>query len=243
MTLSSKTKRAVLITGGAKRIGQAIALYLSQEGFDIALHYHKSKAKAEISKRQIKKKGGRCQLFCCDLQKEKEVLKLVNNAKNTFPQLNLLINNASVFNKSTIKSDSSKNFDQEFNINLKAPFLLTQQFAKTIKKGAIINLLDTHITANTTQHTIYLLTKKGLADLTKLSATELAPQIRVNAVAPGLIIPPENKSYNHLDRLAKNIPLKRKGNISNITQSVKFLIENDFLTGQVIYCDGGEHLL
>ena len=125
----------------------------------------------------------------------------------------------------------------------KAPFILSSEFYRICKKGQIINFLDTNIVKNKTSHVAYLLTKKNLADLTKLAAIEFAPDIRVNGIAPGLILPPKKETTEYLDRMAKNIPLKRRGGESYITRSIKFLLENDFLTGQFLFNDGGEHLV
>lgn len=119
---------------------------------------------------------------------------------------------------------------------------MTQEFAKVCKKGHVINMIDTNIVKNKTQHLTYLLSKKALLELTKLSAIELAPRIRVNGIAPGLILAPTGKGEGHLLARAKNVPLKKQGSPENIVQSVQFLIENTYLTGQIIFNDGGEHL-
>ena len=159
-----------------------------------------------------------------------------------FSGLNLLVNSASIFEKSKFAVKDLKLFNSHFAINLKAPFILSCEFFRFCKKGQIINLLDTKIVKNKTSHVAYLLTKKSLADMTKLAAVEFAPDIRVNGIAPGLILPAKGDAVESLERMARNIPLKRKGDLSGITQSIKFLIENDYLTGQIIFNDGGEHL-
>lgn len=141
-----------------------------------------------------------------------------------------------------MKDGDLKDFDQEVAVNLRAPFILSSQFACHIREGAIINILDTNVSKNKTAHVSYLLTKKSLSELTRIAALELAPQIRVNAVAPGLILPPNSKGKDYLDRLAKNIPLKRKGEPADIAKAVHFLLENTYITGQTIFVDGGEHL-
>ena len=128
-------------------------------------------------------------------------------------------------------------------VHVKAPYILTQEFARLCKAGSIINILDTHITENRTAHFDYLLSKKTLAAFTQQAAVSLAPKIRVNAIAPGLILPPVAEKADYLNRLAKKIPLKRKGNIENITHAVQFLAKNNYITGQVLFIDGGEHLI
>ena len=157
--------------------------------------------------------------------------------------MSVLVNNASIFETSTVAGFSGSSFDRHMNINLKAPMILTREFAAACRRGHVINILDTHITSNKTDHATYLLSKKGLAELTKMAAVEFSPRVRVNAVAPGLILPPAGKSTKHLERLAKDVPLKRKGSLGNITRTVEFLINNDYVNGQIIFNDGGEHLL
>lgn len=235
-------KRAALVTGGAKRIGQAICLKLADLGFDIALHYNQSQNEALETAQYIRKKGRVCELFSCDLANQQETSLLIKAVYKTFPSLNLLVNNASVFEPSTLKKASLEAFNRELNINLKAPLVLTRDFANICGQGQIINLLDTNIAQNQTSHFIYLLTKKNLHELTKMSAVELAPQIRVNAIAPGFILPPAGKGKEGFKKLEKNIPLKRQGNVLHITQALEFLIKNNYLSGEVIFVDGGKSL-
>ena len=243
--MPSKTTNSngtVLITGGSKRIGRTIALHLAHYGYSIALHYHHSQKDAEALARIIQTLQVRCDIFEADLENAKNVSSLIQQVRKKFPDLQSLINNASIFEKSTLRTGDIKDFDQEFAINLRAPFILCSQFASLIKEGSIINILDTNVTKDKTGHFSYLLAKKSLADLTRLAALELAPEIRVNAIAPGLILPPESQGKEYLDRLAKNIPLKRKGEPTDIAKAVQFLLENTYITGQTIFVDGGEHL-
>ena len=231
-----------LITGAARRIGQAIALEVASLGYNVALHYHHSKEPAEAIAAEIRQKGVECGLFSCDLSDEDQTAQLIAKVFKKFPGLNLLVNSASIFERSKFSLQDLKLFNDHFAVNLKAPFILSSEFFRLCKKGQIINLLDTNIVKNKTSHVAYLLTKKSLSDLTKLAAVEFAPHIRVNGIAPGLILPAKGDTAESLDRMAQNIPLKRKGALGYITQSVRFLIENDYLTGQFIFNDGGEHL-
>ncbi len=232
-----------MITGGAKRIGQAISLMLSSLGYRIALHYHHSQDTALQTAAHIRKEKGVCELFACDLANEKETLNLIKDVHQKSPDLNVLINNASLFAPSGFLSSDLKLFNAHFAVNLRAPFILCSAFKAICKKGQIINILDTNIVKNKTSHIAYLLTKKSLADMTKLAAVAFAPEIRVNGIAPGLILSPKNETDAYLDRRAREIPLQRKGDVSYIAWSVKFLLENDYLTGQFIFNDGGEHLV
>ncbi len=236
-------KGTALVTGAAKRIGKAIASFLAAEGYQIAAHYNHSEKDAQAVVKDIRKKGVACELFQCDLGSQEDTALLVQRVHAKFPDLNLLINSASIFEKSKFKIRDLDLFNDHFAINLKAPFILSSEFRKFCKRGQIINLLDTDIVKNQTTHIAYLLTKKSLADMTKLAAIEFAPHIRVNGIAPGLILPPAGKPTAYLDQRAKRIPLQRKGDVHYITQSVKFLLDHDFLTGQIIFNDGGEHLV
>lgn len=236
-------RNAALITGGAKRIGKEIALLLSALGYDIALHYNHSANEARQSAKQIQSNGVCCEIFKCDLKNEKSVSSLIPAVKKKFPDFNLLINSASIFEKSSLYNETNSIFDTHLAINLKAPYILSREFARICKKGQIINFLDTNISKNKTAYNAYLLSKKSLAEFTKLAAVEFAPNIRVNAIAPGLILPPKRKNTDYLERLARHIPLKRRGHPNQIALTVQFLIENDFVTGQTIFVDGGEHLL
>lgn len=234
--------KTVLITGSAKRLGKNIALTLAKNGFNIALHYNKSKYHAEILKKEISSLNVKCDIFQADLSNENKVIKLIDNVIKKFNDLVILINNASVFKKSKFLETDIKLFNNTFNLNFKAPFILSQKFAQKIKNGQIINIIDTKISKNNFNYFAYTLSKKLLADFTKMSARELGPNIRVNAVCPGLILPPEDKKDDYLSELSKKIPLKRKGDTEDISNAVLFLISNEYITGQLLFIDGGEHL-
>ena len=234
--------KAALITGGAKRIGRAIALYLAKKGFDIALHYNTSKKEAHKLAKEIKKTGQKCKLFQCDLSKINHVLKLMKKVKNQFPNLSLLINNASLFKENSLLNTDIKFFEKIFNVNFKAPFFLSREFARNFKVGQIINMLDTNIKRKKSRYFAYTLSKKGLFEFTQLAASDLAPSIRVNAIAPGAILAPRGKDKEYLKRKATTIPLKQTGVTNNILQAVDFLLENDFITGECLFIDGGENL-
>ena len=234
---------SVLITGAAKRLGRAMALSLASRGYSIALHYNKSETEAQSLARAVRKKRVRCELFKCNLFDEKETLALVVRVATKFPDLNLLINNASIFQPSQFHRDDLKFLVSHWNIHVKTPFILTSEFARICKKGMVINILYASIDRNKTSYVGYLLSKKTLADMTQLAAVQLAPNVRVNGIAPGYILPPEGKSIRDLKTRIKKIPLERKGNEAAITQSLEFLMDNDFLTGQIVFADGGEHLV
>ena len=154
----------------------------------------------------------------------------------------LLVNNASIFEPGYIKESDARLLNRQLDVNLKAPFFLMRDFSKFCKKGNIINFVDTRITSNKSNFSAYSLSKKGLWELTKMAALEFSPQIRVNAIAPGVTLPPENRSKNYLNDLAKNIPMKKPGGMAPILKSLDYIIENEHLTGQLLFADGGENL-
>jgi len=235
-------QKAALITGASNRIGKDIALALAGAGYNIALHYNHSEQKAAQTRLEILAKNVFCETFKADLKNRNQTIELLSNISQKF-NISLLVNNASMFIPDHLSDGNDPLFDELFNINFKAPYLLTREFAKRTKKGLIINLLDTNISKNSSSHFNYLLTKKFLEVFTKMSAVELAPGIRVNGIAPGLILPPKGKDNSYLERLSDKIPLKSIGDVKNISDTVLFFIKNEFITGQIIYVDGGENLL
>ncbi|MBI5415667.1 MAG: SDR family oxidoreductase [Candidatus Omnitrophica bacterium] len=250
MKKESVLRPTALVTGGAQRIGQAICYALARSGYKIALHYGHSAAEARQTAQHIRENGGVCAIFPCDLSDKRAVENLLGRVLKKFSRIDVLINNASVFEPSSLKKDEHDAMKRHFAVNFHAPYILMRSFARRAGEGSIINILDTHIVRDKTSHSAYLLSKKALAELTKMAAVEFAPGVRVNAVAPGLILPPAspeggpaNQNPGYLERLAKDVPLKRKGRVANVTDAVLFLLDNDYVTGQIIYADGGEHLI
>lgn len=233
---------AALITGGAKRIGKALALNLAEKGFSIAIHYNSSFDEAENTKNEIKKLGVNCETFKCNLENIKDVLELVSKVKECFPDLNILINNASIFDNVEFFDVTPEFFDKDFNINFKAPFFLSQSFAKNVDAGLIINFLDTRINRTATEHFVYNLSKKCLYHFTRMAAKELAPRIRVNGICPGPILPPPGESEKYLEKITEKVPMKKTGNPGDIVNAFNYFLDNDFVTGECIFVDGGKHL-
>jgi len=239
MAISSS---AALITGGAQRIGAAIALALARKGFDIALHYRTSRDAATTVADEIERIGRRCHLVRCDLSVDKDTATLIERADQLLPRLNLLVNNASVFEQASLADTESTDFDRHFNVNLKAPFILMRDFSRAGRTGHIINMLDTRIAKSDGSHMAYTLSKKALFELTKMAAKELGPAIRVNGVSPGLILPPRDQGEEYLREKSTRIPLQRPGDTGGLISAILFLIDNPFVTGECIFVDGGEHL-
>lgn len=235
-------KKAALITGGAKRIGRSLCLGLARNGFDIVLHYNHSGEDAEEVKLLIEETGQSCYLIQADLGKNEALGTLLEESLTHVPGLSVLINNASVFDPGEFLDTELTLLDRQFDVNFKAPFLLTREFARHVKTGLVINILDRNIDRIPVDYFAYTLSKKTLAEFTRMAAKALAPEIRVNGICPGPILPPAGKDESYMETIAKSIPLKRTGNPDDILNAVLFQIENHFITGDFIYVDGGEHL-
>ena len=242
MTAMSTPKGAALVTGGARRIGAAIARALAQDGYDVALHYFTSTEPAERVAGEIEALGRRCRLFRCDLNDHRETSALIPAVREQFAGLDVLVNNASIFERGTLQGTGHDLFERHFNVNFKAPFFLIQAFAEGCAEGQVINILDTRVSRSDPDHAAYTLSKKTLLELTRMAARELGPDIRVNGVSPGMILPPPGGVVDELERRSAAIPLKRIGDTDNLVAAVRFLLNNPFVTGECIYVDGGEHL-
>ncbi|MDE1920704.1 MAG: SDR family oxidoreductase [Candidatus Omnitrophica bacterium] len=241
--MPSKIKGTALVTGAAKRLGNMVAMHLAKQGYQIALHYHRSKSGAMSTQKAICKMGRRCELFCADLSIEAQALTLFTEVFKAFPNVNVLVNSASIFIPNQFGALDLGLFKAHWNINFKAPYILTCEFARLVQKGHVINFVDANAVKYKTGYADYLMTKKALLEFTRMAAVQWGPAIRVNGVSPGMILAPVNGQPDDRARRARQIPLCRTGNPRNILQSVQFLLENDYLTGQVIVNDGGESLI
>lgn len=231
-----------LITGAATRIGKSISQELMHIGYNILIHYRNSEDKAKELKEEVEAFGLKAELIQFDFMKNMDYYQIFKDLQKKKIDIEILINSASDFTNSSLSDEGSKMFNKQMKINFESSYLLAKAFSKTYKKGLIINMLDTKITKDSSTHFDYLLSKKLLADFTRMAAYELAPEIRVNGICPGLVLPPEGKDENYLLKLSKNIPLKTIGNLNDIRRTVRFLIESSFITGQFIFVDGGDHL-
>ncbi len=235
-------KGGALVTGGAKRIGRAIAFGLAEMGYDIALHYNHSLKEAQSAASEIEKKGVQCVLFQCDLNQTGEVIQLMPKVFERIPECNLLINNASIFERARFLDTDPELLDRFLNINFKAPFFLSQDFVRHCQEGQIIHILDTKISKEMINYFTYGLTRKALYEFMRMTAKALAPHIRINGICPGMILPSKDLSESEFEKLSRKIPLQHRGDPQNVFSAVRFLIENSFVTGECIYVDGGEHL-
>ncbi len=236
--------KTALITGASKRIGKAIAKHLATKGWNVIVHYNHSEKPADELVREMKSEfpNQQFETVQANLNNISEVQTLIPKIVEQFGPFQLLVNNASVFDGGYFMETTPELFDKQINVNLKAPFFLMRDFANQCKKGNIINFVDTRITTNKSDFAAYSLSKKGLWEITKMAALEFAPEIRVNAIAPGVTLPPEDRDEKYLENLAENIPMKKPGGVEPILKSIDYILENDHLTGQLLFADGGENL-
>ena len=236
--------RKIIITGGATRMGAAIARKLSGPNIEILIHYNKSKLKAEKLKKELSSKGTKIYLVKGDLSKETDIKKIIKFAKSKLKNFDCLVNNASLFENDKLENFSLDSWSNHLRTNLRAPALLTKEFAKNVKgkNNNIINIIDQRVFKLTPYFFSYTLSKTGLYTLTKTSAMSLAPNIRVNAIAPGPTIKNQRQSEKHFKKQYLATPLKRQVDVEQICNAVDFFIKNISITGQVLAIDSGQNL-
>ena len=236
--------RKIIITGGATRMGAAIARKLSGPNKEILIHYNKSKLKAEKLKKELSNKGTKVYLVKGDLSKETDIKKIIKFAKSKIKFFDCLVNNASLFENDKLENFSLDSWSKHLRTNLRAPALLTKEFAKNVrgKNNNIINIIDQRVFKLTPYFFSYTLSKTGLYTLTKTSAMSLAPNIRVNAIAPGPTIKNQRQSEKHFKKQYLATPLKRQVDVEQICNAVDFFIKNISITGQVLAIDSGQNL-
>ena len=236
--------RKIIITGGATRIGAAIAKKLSGQNNEILIHYNRSKSKAEKLKKDLSKNGTKIYLVKGDLKKETDIKKIIKFAKLKLKFFDCLVNNASVFENDKLENFSLDSWSKHIRTNLRAPALLSKEFAKNVKgkNNNIINIIDQRVFKLTPYFFSYTLSKTGLYTLTKTSAMSLSPNIRVNAIAPGPTIKNQRQSEKHFKKQYLATPLKRQVDVEQICNAVDFFIKNISITGQVLAIDSGQNL-
>jgi len=240
--MKKSKKQSALITGSGIRLGKAIALALAEAGYDIAIHCNASVQPAEETAEEIRSLGRKCAVFQYDLREADGMKKFMKKVVALFPKLNILVNSASIYTQASIMDTTPEMFDTQFGVNIRAPFFMSQAYAKVIGKGNIINIIDNKIGFHQYQYAAYLLAKKSLDDFTKMAALEFAPNIRVNGVAPGVVLPATSRSKEYINWRLQSIPLHKQGDTGHITQAVLSLIDNDFISGQTLVVDGAENI-
>ena len=237
--------KAALVTGGARRIGRALAWALAEDGFAVAVHHHRSHAAAEKLVGLIRKNGGTAVILAADLCDEGAVTELLPRAEQALGPIGCLVNNAAVFCADTVETVTRESWDLHLAVNLRAPFLLTQDFAKRLPKsagGVIVNLLDQRVWSLTPYFVSYTLSKAGLWTLTQTMALALAPRIRVNGIGPGPTLPSPRQSVEEFARQCATMPLRRGTSPQEIAAALRYILSAPAMTGQMIALDGGQHL-
>ncbi|MHB1001131.1 MAG: SDR family oxidoreductase [Armatimonadota bacterium] len=231
-----------LVTGGAKRIGRATCLALAREGVNIVIHYNTSGGDAESLADEVRGLGVESWTIQADFEKPEEYELLIGRTLDTAGSLNILVNNASIFPKETLGEMTFQSFNANMQVNAWVPFVLSREFKLKVGKGKIINMLDSRVKGYDWNHTGYILSKHAFSALTMMIALEYAPDISVNSVAPGLILPPPGKDESYIDQMKGTVPMKKHGGPEDIADAIVYLAKSDFLTGEVIFVDGGRHL-
>ena len=234
-----------LVTGAARRIGRAIALDLAQQGWTVALHYNRSVEDAQSAQDAIEGKGGRSKLFQANLAQESETNRLFDEVQSQLGPIGLLVNNASQFERDDAASVTRESWDAHMEVNLRAPFVLSQQMAAALPDdadGVIVNILDQRVWNLPPGFTSYTLSKAGLWTLTRTLALALAPRIRVNAIGPGPTMPSARQTETQFAQQQASVPLKHGAPPEEVCQAVHYIVNTRSMTGQMIALDGGQHL-
>ncbi|WP_147092264.1 SDR family oxidoreductase [Swaminathania salitolerans] len=234
--------RVALVTGGARRIGRALVEALAAEGFSIALHCRSAPDEAQALLDTLDVPG--CVLEA-DLAQEDETARLVGRATEALGPVGVLVNNASVFERDEWDTVTRSSWDRHMEVDLRAPFVLIQEFARLLPEGAegmVLNLLDQRVWNLTPHFTSYTLAKAGLWTLTQTMAGALAPRIRVNAIGPGPVLPAKGQSLAHFEAMCARSPLQRGADLQEIVTACLAFLAMPSVTGQMLALDGGQHL-
>jgi len=244
VTASPLAGRVALVTGGARRVGRAIAVALAERGADIVVHYHSGAADAQETAAQIRTLGRRAAILDGDLADLDVARALPVQAHAQFGRLDLLVNSAAMMLRTPIGEVTPEQWDAMFALNLRAPFFLAQAAAPLLREqgGVIINIADLAAFETWPAYIPHAVTKAGVVQMTRGLARALAPEIRVNAVAPGAVLLPDDWSDEVGDRLASTTPLRRLGTAADVAQAVVYLCEAPYVTGEVLIVDGGRHV-
>ena len=240
-------KKTIFITGAAKRIGKEIALCFSEMGWNIIIHYNSSKNDAQVLADEINGTNSDSAITVQgNLDVKEDVEKVINEVRDAFPTIDLLINNASTFYPTPIEDISEEHWDKLVGSNLKGPLFIIKGLKDKLKesKGSIINITDTNLSKGVANYSIYSAAKAGLESITKGLARELAPDIKVNAIAPGAMLEPPDVTWTEeqKSKVISSIPLNSMGSEKDISEAVKFLAKSNYITGQIIKVDGGRSL-
>lgn len=243
--MSDNMNRIALVTGGAQRIGRAIALELAGNGWTVAIHCNRSEEAAQDLAGEIRSFGGQADVFVADLMDAAATEELVARVASALGPVSCLVNNASIFENDDPKTVTRESWQRHMTVNLHAPFLLSQAFARSLPAGTegnIINIVDQRVLNPTPHFTSYTLSKSGLWTLTQTLALALAPSIRVNAIGPGPVLPSIRQTEEQFTRQWSQLPLARPTAPEEIAGGVRFVLDAPSMTGQIITLDSGQHL-
>jgi len=234
--------RTALVTGGAVRIGRAICLGLARSGADVVVHYHTSEAQARELVGLIERMGRRAWAVGADLAEPGGPETVFAAAEAQAGTVDILVNNASVFPSDSLWQVSDESLAYNMNLHALAPLVLARRLARQCDAGHVVNMLDTRVSCYDKGHASYHLSKRMLLTLTRMLALELAPAVAVNAVAPGLVLAAAGRNDEEFRRLADANPMNRHGGPADVVEAVLYLLGSRFVTGQLLYVDGGAHM-
>lgn len=239
------SRGAALVTGGARRIGRALAQACAEAGFDVAIHVRNPDDDADASAGQVRQAGRKAAILGCDLRKESAVVALVGEAEAELGPVTLLVNCASVFEEDAFETLNRASWDLHMETNLRAPLVLSQAFARRLpadREGLIVNVLDQRVWRPTPDFFSYSLSKAALWDATRMMAQALAPRVRVNAVGPGPTLQSIHQDPQAFAAEAAATPLGRPVPPAEVARALRYLIDAHSVTGQMIAVDSGQHL-
>lgn len=237
--------KKALVTGAAHRVGRSIALALAQRGCDVAVHYHGAEAEAEATEREAEALGVRAVRAQADLRLAEDVVRMFETIDASLGRIDVLVNSAATLEAQELLSLTEADWDGVLDLNLRGPFLCLQQAARRMLAGdggAIVNISDSAAHWPWPRYPAHSVSKAGLEMLTRVAAVALAPKVRVNAVAPGPVEKPGRMPEGRWNALGRALPLARTGTSQDVAEAVVFCLENDYITGEVLFVDGGDHL-
>lgn len=240
----TRPQRVAMVTGGARRVGRAVALALAEAGYDLVVAYRTSGEAAEALGADVSAMGRRCAPVRADLAEADAADAIVAAARQSFGRLDLVVNSASSFEPADLLDVDADAWDDVMAVNARAPHLIVRAAAELLRtaRGSVVNIVDLSAFQPWTAHPHHAVSKAALAHLTRVQARALAPDVRVNAVAPGAVLRPEAWSSERWKSVAARAPLRRAGTPEDVAAAVLYLAEADFVTGQILVVDGGASL-
>jgi len=213
---------------------------MAKSGFDVALHCNSSLDAAKVLARELEASGVQCEVFTQDFNEAFDTDAFIAKVHTRFPALECILNNASAYEPALSQHTSRELLETQFRVNFTTPYLLAGSFVRQVGRGQIINIIDNKIAYHQFHYSAYLLSKKSLAEFTRMAAVEFAPDIRVNGIAPGVTLPNDVRDSAYIGWRIEGIPMQKKGSDHHLMLALDYILQNDFVTGQVLFVDGGE---